>query len=515
MSKNYGLTFEDLQNAKNKIKKQSDYLENNSFTTSTGQVKTLLDISYSANLSEHYYSRILNKVNTFVSHSETLGLVPIFLTVTLDGFFRDFLKGNYKRWTRDTRERYIKHIPNNDRNGMYLDHIDKQQTLTPKDLYKILGFQLHNFIQSHALKDIRKDGHDYTFIRVNEPHNDGTPHVHILMYLPEQYIPKVYKAFMRAFPAPRNHKTLTLKNTKGKNKRNGDFITYITIKNENGEKESIPHYETHGFQTNIISATGYILKYILKSFKNLINGDELDFLQAWYIHNRIPRITTTHTLVSQDVYQKVAPLDDDWYHLTYIKKNGGFTKDTQNDYFKFDDGRGRKIIGDNGLFLIENGGKIVAQYGNKIIKPPVIRLRSLDFSMNKWFSHLPTTAKPANFNILRQYRIWLPPKQYKYYISKVFEDDTLFCYGDKDDFFMTFDDGVTFETEDYIKPVKKLSNFALFNEYQHFDFEISRPARYAILHNELIDRSLLIADAVNPNDYNTEFYDELQQFNTE
>jgi len=105
--------------------------------------------------------------------------------------------------------------------------------------------------------------------------------------------------------------------------------------------------------------------------------------------------------------------------------------------------------------------------------------------------------------VLRQYIVWTPPKKYQYYITKVFEDDTLFCLGDKDDFFLTFLDGVSFD--DDLKPVKRLTDFSLFTEYQTFDFDMNVPARYAMLHNELIDRGLMIKEQVNPNDFNTGF----------
>ena len=117
----YGLTSEDLKTVQKKIKNQEKYLKSNTFVTSSGQSKTLAEVSFGANTSTRYYSRILNKVNTFVSLNLGRDYKAVFLTVTLDGFFRDFLKGNFTRWTDETKEAYKKHIPNNDRHGHYLD----------------------------------------------------------------------------------------------------------------------------------------------------------------------------------------------------------------------------------------------------------------------------------------------------------------------------------------------------------------------------------------------------------
>ncbi len=259
----YGLTHLDLLNVRKKMQYQRDYLENNKFVSSSGVNKSLLDVSYSANLSKRYYPRILNKVDTFVSWGLNQNLVPIFLTVTLDGFFRDLVKGDYSRFTKEKREEYLKHIPNNNRSGFYLDYMDKKNKLTHRDLYKILGHQLHRFNKSKTFQNIRKLGSDYSMIRVTEPHKDGVPHFHILMYVPETHILRIYNEFLKCFPAPQNHKKLTY-NKKYKGSRDGVEIG-----------QGI--YETNGFQTKVRSAAGYILKYILKSFTNLIEEKEVDY----------------------------------------------------------------------------------------------------------------------------------------------------------------------------------------------------------------------------------------------
>lgn len=507
----YGLKRSDLLNVRKKIKKQSDFLENNKFVTASGQIKSLLDVSFSSNLSKRYYPQILNKVDTFVSTSQNLNLVPIFLTVTLDGFFRDLLKGNFKRY-KESRESYLKHIPNNDRSGYYLDYIDKENTLTPKDLYKIIGHQLHRFHMCETLRNIKKDGFTYSSIRVTEPHKDGTPHFHILMYVPKQYVLKMYYEFQKFFPAPRNHVKLE-KIKKYDNSRDGIEIA-----------EGI--FETVGFQTEVRSAVGYILKYILKSFTNLINEEEIDYLQAWYVHNRIPRLITTHTLISQEVYRKTAILEEDWYYLTNIKLKGIYEQDTDNKTFKFDDEMGRKIIGDNGLVMIWNNGKIVASYGSKKNSIKVVRLRSLDFSANKWYQHLPDNAKPASFNILERYAFYVPPKPYSYYITKVFEDGTMFTIGSPTEFilqsgeesttFNMFDEAAYFQNGDLFEEetdslafisVSRMKDYDLLQHYYNFDFNTHNPARYALVNNELIGRGLLQSHYKNLNDYNKDFHD--------
>ena len=241
MSINYGLTNKDFNFAKQKVENQKNYMESHQWVNDDGEFKSLLDVSFSANLSKRYYPRLLNKVNTFVSLGISNHLLPVFLTVTLDGFFRDLKKGDYSRFTSKLRKKYIKHIPNNERNGKYLDYIDEGNKLTNKDLYKILSHQMHRFSMCETMRKIKKEGFNYSYIRVTEPHKDGTPHFHILMYLPEKFIAGLYLEFHRFFPAPRNSKRLTVKD----GGRKGEFVL-------DG------HYETQGFQIKLRNPAGYV-----------------------------------------------------------------------------------------------------------------------------------------------------------------------------------------------------------------------------------------------------------------
>ncbi|MHB0994274.1 MAG: rolling circle replication-associated protein [Sulfurovum sp.] len=501
MSQNYGLTLQDLQNVRNKIKNQESFLLENSFVNSSGEVKNYLDMSFHPNLSKRYYARILNKVDSFVSLGYYHNLVPVFLGVTLDGFFRDALRGDYSRFTEAKRNQYLKHIPNNERNGFYLDHMDKKIALTNKDLYKILSHQMHRFTKGESFRKIKKEGLQYSYIRVTEPHENGVPHFHILLFVPAHYVGEVFKDFYRSFPAPQNLVKITPKNTKKKNKRHGEFITQMTIR-EKGKLVTKDFYETLGFQTVVRNPAGYVLKYVLKSFNDLNLGNEVDYLQAWYVHNRIPRIITSQTLVSQDVYHKIAPLEKDWYYLSNIKIDGGYFRDVDNDYFVINDGAGRKIIGDNGIYMITNNGRIVASYGSKgATPPPMFRLRAMTFQKDK----------PVQHNLLKRYRIYLPPKEYSYYIKKSFKEDNSCAWiSNPEDAFFIFDTELEYET--YIIPkrekgIHKKSDLALINDYYNFDFEIENLVKYAVIHNELVERGLLQVEKVNPNEYNTSFYD--------
>ena len=96
----YGLKDRDLKQIQKKHEVQRDYLDNHKFTTGSGQIKSLLDVSFSANHSKRYYSEIINKINTIneIIATQETEYQAIFITITLDGFFRDFLKGKFSRY---------------------------------------------------------------------------------------------------------------------------------------------------------------------------------------------------------------------------------------------------------------------------------------------------------------------------------------------------------------------------------------------------------------------------------
>jgi len=150
MNKNtYGLTADDLKQMRDKIDKQRNYLENNHFHTATGQVKSLLDVSFSANMSERYYAQLSNKINTMADLAFNEHLKPVFLTITLDGFFRGFLKSDYRKWDKKdatSKVDYERHIPNNETYGFLREKIKEGKKFTVKDCYNTLSYQWYRFL---------------------------------------------------------------------------------------------------------------------------------------------------------------------------------------------------------------------------------------------------------------------------------------------------------------------------------------------------------------------------------
>ena len=507
----YGLTVHDLNYTKKKITKQREFLEKNTFLTQKGQVKSLLDVSFSANHSERYYSQLLNKVHTMNSYNMALNHVPIFMTVTLDAPFHEMLQGKFKKFYKKYKiasgqiielstGQIIKGlVPNNDRYGYLIDAIEKQdRPLSVKDLYRILSFQLHGFQKSYIFKKIKKEENEISYLRVTEPMKSGVPHFHLLLYTRDEYIKGLYNSFHKYFSAPQNKKPLSFR----ENKR------VCTKPLEDGTME------TQGFQWDIHSATGYVLKYVLKSFRNVQNEEDIDYLQAWYINNKIPRIITSHTLIPQWVYHVMSLIDKDWYYLTHLKQNHSFECDSVNKTFEFNDyDFNRKIIYDNGLLQVYYNNKLLSSHGKKRNFVRKVRLKSLKFSTEKptynkelklWLLLDPkknthTIEKP--FNLLQLYEIYQGEYDKKPMKEKIFDDGTQIMTSNGGlDFMFTFLEDLDEPIFEKVTSFKKMSNLTLLELYRNNSTETMVSARYWNLQNEMATRGLLDMPLVNLND---------------
>lgn len=250
--KHYGLTADDFQSVKTKLHKQAQFLKNTYLYDKSTCTPIPLDkiIVSTYHNPQRYYGEIQNRINTLVDIAQEKGLKPVFMTLTLPSEYhpkKEIRLANGKTKTVDNKKY----------NGM-----------SPRESTKILTRMFARLRHDRSLKDIGKHQRDY--FRVNEPHKDGTPHTHILMFLPEERIPRVIKAFKHLFDSKAND------------------IQKIT--------------------DDIKNATAYVMKYINKTLplskqKDLSEKDE--YLNAWYSHHRIVRFNSSRTLAPLALYRLV------------------------------------------------------------------------------------------------------------------------------------------------------------------------------------------------------------------
>lgn len=341
----YGLNSFDVENIQTKIDKQKDYMENSTFVTSSGAVKTLLEVNMNANISERYYAQLVNKVNTLQQAMINLDLTPVFLTITLDAWLHDLYHGDYSRFEASL----LSKLPENDKYGYLRTKAYLRETFTVHDLYMVLRWQWDKFTSTRTFKKMRKES-NIGYLFATEPHESGVPHAHVLLYVPASYVYKLKLEFIKTFDAPMN----------------------ITQDKKRLSSEQIANGELNGFQWTISNPVGYILKYVTKSFMDIKNQAQIDELQAWYIKHRIVRFTTSHTLVPQWVYNKVYPLENDWLYLSDLKINSMCEWSAEDDYFKFEDTKlGKTLMYTRGLYQMFQDGELVHEFGEmKELKEP-------------------------------------------------------------------------------------------------------------------------------------------------
>lgn len=157
-----------------------------------------------------------------------------------------------------------------------------------------------------------------------------------MLYVPKIYLKSLLNTYKTYFPAPQNLKPLN---------------------------SAIDDGQINGFQWEIKSAPAYILKYIFKSFLNVQNENELDYLQAWYIKHRILRVVTSHSLVPAWVYRKIAPLEKDWHYITDIKTNFISEWSKEDDYIRLEDEYNRTLEYDKGVYKLYYKDRIIKEFG--------------------------------------------------------------------------------------------------------------------------------------------------------
>jgi hypothetical protein len=243
----YGLSSADLEAVNLKLKRQKQFLEFSFLYDRINQTKIpLTDILISANHSpQRYYSEIQNRVNTLTTIAKQRELKPLFMTLTLPSEYH-----KYKTLQRQGIN--TKLIPNPKYNGT-----------TPKEAVKLLTKMFARLRQDRALKELSKD--ERIYFRVNEPHKDGTPHTHILIFVPASRVERVKKAFKRLFDERAND-----------------------------------------IQDDIENATSYVMKYINKTLplskqKKLTEKEK--YLNAWYSKNRVVRFNSSKTLAPLGIYR--------------------------------------------------------------------------------------------------------------------------------------------------------------------------------------------------------------------
>lgn len=288
----YGINKKIREETLKKIQKQRDFYEKFHFDFNKiidGKLQKvpvkMIDLVKSPIFNQNkYIAEIQERVNSLNNYANLNNLKPLFITITLPTEYHKYktlsngkivknpnfakanelkkLKKSKKPLTPEIEEKY------------------NEKNYSPNEGAKYLSKVFKKMIDLRILKDIPKEKKCY--FRVYEPHESGTPHLHLNFFVPADMLEDVYKNLINYF----------------KNNYNARVDIQKDIKNN----------------------TAYLIKYILKTLDDMRTNTEYSDLSIWYIHNKIIRFYTSRTLIALEVYRKVYN-QFGLLELTYAFKN--------------------------------------------------------------------------------------------------------------------------------------------------------------------------------------------------
>jgi hypothetical protein len=252
----FGVTQKDIDYIDSKIDFQKEYIKKFVSNFEDDESDFLKSV-YSASLNpKKYFAEINTRVNTLVNNSKEKGFMPVFVTLTLPSYF-------------------------------HRKKEDGSLYISPNESAKALSNVWAKFLRLKIFEHLKNDfGEAMTYFRVYEPHKSGVPHLHAMLFIPTEYILKVKKRFYSYFMDSKTWgKTKDKKHDIGALNIGGLGFRYTWYKEKGG-------------------AVGYIMKYILKTFKD-VDSKEIQHSVYWYAKHRVIRFLSSRSLIPLSIYRKV------------------------------------------------------------------------------------------------------------------------------------------------------------------------------------------------------------------
>jgi hypothetical protein len=245
----YGLSQADREFTLNKLRHQQQYLNEHCYDTGFEKIPYALFFQNAWHNSNRYIAELNHRVYSLNKYAEERSLKPIFAVITLPSEY-------HRKKTIRLKNGKTKLV----KNSKFID--DELHSVNAGS--SRLSSVIRSIFNQRVFRGI--DNVDRCYVTTREPHKDGTCHLNLLVFVPDNMIDKCVKALK------------------------GCFI----------DKHS-------RVETAINNPTGYIMKYIFKTLDDLRGNDgnleKLSNITLWYILHKIPRVTTSRTFISLDVYR--------------------------------------------------------------------------------------------------------------------------------------------------------------------------------------------------------------------
>ncbi|QFR43622.1 rolling circle replication-associated protein [Sulfurimonas xiamenensis] len=273
---NYGLTKYQIKKSKEKLAKNKEFMHNNGIHLDNKIIPFADFVANSYMNADRYIAELQHRAWSIFDYAKQKDLKNVFITLTLPSHWHP--KKTYKNKLVNNRKfggrkyittinkikflncHVIQRVPFID---PILDFSNTIEKYTPHNASKELSKMLKKIFDDRSYKNIEKD--DRCYLRVTEPHKDGTPHLHISLFVPADSLDSIVNAVNRLFPAPLSK-----------------------------------------VETDVNSPISYLMKYILKTLDDLReDSDKITNLTLWYLYHGICRFYTSRTFVALEVYRKL------------------------------------------------------------------------------------------------------------------------------------------------------------------------------------------------------------------
>ena len=274
--RNYGLSKYQIQKAKDKVQFNKEFMQSNGIQLDDKMIPFSDFVQNSYMNADRYVAELQHRAWSIYEYAEEKSLKNVFFTLTLPSKWhpQKTVKGNLVYNKKFAGRKYITIINkikflncHVSQNIPFIEPIlDFSETIdkyTPRNASKELSKMLLKLFNERSYRNIDKD--DRCYFRVTEPHKDGTPHIHMSLFVPENKVDSIVSSLKRLYPAPL-----------GK------------------------------IETEINSPVSYLMKYVLKTLDDLRDDtSDITNLTLWYLYHGISRFYTSRTFVSLDAYRKL------------------------------------------------------------------------------------------------------------------------------------------------------------------------------------------------------------------
>ena len=277
---NYGLSTYQIKKANDKLEFNKEFMRSNGIQLDDKIVPFADFVNNNYMNSDRYVAELQHRAWSVFDYSKEKNLSNIFITFTLPSKWHEkkTIRGKLVFNNKFGGRKYIKiktlsknkykfynakaiyKIPYLDYDLDFSSSVDKY---TPRNASKELSTMIKKLFNERSYRSIDND--DRCYFRVTEPHKNGTPHVHMSLFVPASKVDGIVKSVNRLFPAPLSK-----------------------------------------VETDVDSPVSYLMKYVLKTLDDLRDdNDKITNLTLWYLYHGISRFYTSRTFTPLDVYRKL------------------------------------------------------------------------------------------------------------------------------------------------------------------------------------------------------------------